>query len=222
MMSSPTRSETRRYLTADPETVDRAALDAGVVLGEWQVPGPVVEALVTRTRVLVTEAVKEYSGDRVIVTTVHDGCRAEVHVIDSARRRETRHYSTSRPATAERTAADVGVVLRTWQVPEPVVEALVTQTRALVAEAIEEHPGARIIVTTVLDEGRAAVHVLPVTCSQDHYGLIDLATAATLHEAARYWGATTPPPCLCATLALMGDDWKTLRPFLTTPGHHHP
>ncbi|MGW7206950.1 hypothetical protein [Streptomyces sp. NPDC054837] len=221
-MPSPTRSETRRYAIADPETVERAALEAGVVLGGWKVPGPVVEALVTRTRGLVAEAIEEYSGDRVIVTTVLDEGRAEVHVIDSARRRETRHYSTTHPATAERSAADVGVVLKRWQVPEPVVEALVTQTRDLVAEAIEEHPEARIIVTTALDEGRAAVHVLPVTCSQDHNGLIDPATAATLHESARYWGATTPPPCLCATLALMGDDWKTLRPFLTTPGHHHP
>jgi hypothetical protein len=215
-----TRSETRRYSTADPDTVERAALDAAAVLGGWQVPGPIVEALVTRTRDLVAEAVEEYSGDRVIVTTVHDGRQAEVHVIDSARRRETRHYSTTHPATAERTAADAGVVLRTWQVPGPVVEALVAQTRDLVAEAIEEYSGGRIIVTTVLDEGRAAVYVLSVTCSQDHHDLIDPATAATLYESARYWGATTPPPCLCATLALLGDDWKTRRPFITNPGHH--
>ena len=217
-MPSATRSETRRYATADPGTAERAALDAGAVLGGWQVPTRIVEALVTRTRDLVAEAVEGYAGDRVIVTTIHDGRHAEVHVIDSARRRETRHYSTTKPTTIERAALDAGAVLGGWQVPTRIVEALVTRTRDLVAEAVEKHTGDRVIVTTTLDQGRAAVHVLSVACSQDHYDLIDPATTATLHESARYWGATTPPPCLCATLALPGDDWPTQRLFITT-GH---
>lgn len=136
----------------------------------------------------------------------------------SATRSETRRYSTADPDTAERAALDAGAVLGGWQVPGPVVEALVTRTRDLVAEAVEKHTGDRVIVTTTLDQGRAAVHVLSVACSQDHHDLIDPATTATLHESARYWGDTTPPPCLCATLALPGDDWPTQRLFITT-GH---
>lgn len=138
---------------------------------------------------------------------------------ESTRRYETRHYPTSAPAVAaERAAFNVGLILGTWQLTEPVIETLVTQTHALVLEAAEESSGERVVVITALEYDRAAVHVLPVSCTADHPDqLIDPATTAVLTKSAEYWGATGQQPCLCMTLAMLGDDWKSQRPFITPP-----
>ncbi|HKR50959.1 MAG TPA: hypothetical protein VJT72_15520 [Pseudonocardiaceae bacterium] len=133
----------------------------------------------------------------------------------SARRHDTRHYPTGDPATPGRAAFNVGVMLGSWQVAAPLVEALASQVHALVVETIETYDAERIVVTAVLDTDRAAVHVLSVACLQDHSNdLIDPATAGVLQEAAERWGATGQQPCLCTTFALLGDDWKSRRLFI--------
>ncbi|NUP18888.1 MAG: hypothetical protein HOZ81_22925 [Streptomyces sp.] len=99
--------------------------------------------------------------------------------------------------------------------PERVVETTVTCTQDLVTEAIETYRADRVIVIAVREHDHVQVHALAVACTADHHDLIDPVTAGVLHESAAYWGATEPAPCLCTTLALLGDDWRTKWAFLT-------
>lgn len=123
-----------------------------------------------------------------------------------ARRHETRHYPTNDPATPQRTAQDVGVVLESWRLATPVVTALVARAHTLVAEAIAAYGGERVTVTVVRNEDRATVHVLSVVCLQEHPdGLIDPATANVLLEAAERWG----PPLSSVVCARRSRCWAT-------------
>jgi hypothetical protein len=135
-------------------------------------------------------------------------------------RKVTRHYATSDPGTPDRAAFNVGVALGTWRLADLVVEALVTRARDLVAEAVDTCRGDRVIVTTVFDGIRAAVHVVSTQCTQDHPAdLIDTGTTEVLREAAARWHATDTTSCPCTSMTLLGEDWPNLRLFLTT---HRP
>ncbi|MCH5677261.1 hypothetical protein [Streptomyces gilvus] len=81
MTGATRRHETRHYPANDPATPERAAHDAGVVLGSWQLSAPAVTALVARARTLAAEAIAAYGGERIAVTVVRGEDRAAVHVV---------------------------------------------------------------------------------------------------------------------------------------------
>ncbi|MBO4258245.1 hypothetical protein [Streptomyces griseorubiginosus] len=81
MTGGTRRHETRHYPANDPATPERAAHDAGVVLGSWQLAAPVVKTLVARAHTLVAEAIAAHGAERIAVTVVRDEDLAAVHVL---------------------------------------------------------------------------------------------------------------------------------------------
>lgn len=136
----------------------------------------------------------------------------------------TLQYATRDPEVVDKATTNVGLLLVAWAVSEWATETIISRTRALVAEAVENHRGDRIAVATVLADRQVSVNVISVSCAQPHpAGLIDPDSARVLHSVARQWGASEPRTrCLCTDLALVAEDWKPGRMFIARPNRPRP